>query len=255
MPKGTALVTGASSGIGADLARICAAEGFDPILVARDAGRLKELAATLSQAHGVKPAVVPADLSDPAAPGAVFEAVGRAPVDLLINNAGFGLRGAYAETDWAVEARMIQVNITALAHLTKLFLPGMLRRGSGRILNVGSTAGFVPGPYMAVYYASKAFVQSFSESLSNEVKGSGVTVTLLCPGPTHTEFKARAGMQNTLLFRGPAMASDDVAREGFRAMMAGKRMHIAGLRNRWMIRLTGLAPRPMVADIVRRLNT
>ncbi|MBZ5581093.1 MAG: SDR family oxidoreductase [Acidobacteriia bacterium] len=254
MPKGTALVTGASTGIGADLARLCAAAGFDPILVARDARRLEELAARLAREYQVNPVVLPADLSDPSAPEAIFHAVPATP-DILINNAGFGLRGAFADLDWGRQSAMIQVNVTSLAHLIRLFLPGMLRRSSGRILNVGSTAGFVPGPLMAVYYATKAFVSSFSEALSSEVGGTGVTVTLLCPGPTRTEFKERAGMQKTMLFKGPAMESADVAQEGFRAMMAGKRVHIAGARNRWMIRLSGLAPHGYLLAAIRRLNS
>ncbi len=254
MSNGTALVTGASTGIGADLAKLCAAAGFDPILVARDARRLEALAADLARERQVKPVVLPSDLSDPSAPEGIFRAVPDTP-DILINNAGFGLRGDFAELPWDRQSAMIQVNITSLAHLTGLYLPGMRRRGSGRIMNVGSTAGFLPGPLMAVYYASKAFVASFSEALSGELKGTGVTVTLLCPGPTRTEFKERAGMQKTLLFEGPAMESADVAREGFRAMMAGKRVHIAGARNRWMIRLKGLAPGSLLLDIVRRLNS
>ena len=150
---------------------------------------------------------------------------------------------------------MIQVNLMALAHLTRLFLPEMLRRRSGRVLNVASTAAFVPGPFMAVYYASKAFVLSLSESVASEVKGSGVTVTALCPGPTRTEFARAAGTEDSALFHGPTMSAADAAREGYTAMMAGKVSHIAGARNRWMMLGTRLAPRTMVADVTRRLNT
>ena len=136
-------------------------------------------------------------------------------VEILINNAGFGLRGPYTETDWKTEARLIEVNMIALAHLTKLFARDMLQRGSGRILNVGSTAAFVPGPFMAMYYASKAFVVSFSLSVANELQGSGVSVTVLCPGPTRTEFDTAAGLEDSKLFKGPAMTAADVAREGY----------------------------------------
>jgi short-subunit dehydrogenase len=176
------------------------------------------------------------------------------PVDILINNAGIGVRGAYAETDWAKEANLLQVNLVALAHLTKLFLPEMVRRRSGRILNVASTAAFVPGPFMAMYYASKAFVLSFSESLANEVQGTGVSVTVLCPGPTRTEFAAAAGIADSYLFRGPTMGAAEVARIGYDAMMAGKPSVIAGARNRWMMRGARLIPRSWVAATTRKLN-
>src|SRR5580693_8617096 len=152
MGKGTALITGASSGIGAELARLCAADGYDVILLARQRAALEDLALTLSQAHGIAARALVADLAEPGAARTVYESAGA--VDILINNAGFGLRGAYAETDWDAEARMIQVNVVALAHLTKLYLPGMIARRAGRILNVASTAAFVPGPMMAMYYAT-----------------------------------------------------------------------------------------------------
>jgi short-subunit dehydrogenase len=254
MAKGAALITGASAGIGTELAKLCAAGGYDVILVARDAPRLQQVGAALSGAHGIRALPLPADLSDPAAPQRIFEQMQGEPIEILVNNAGFGLRGAYSETDWAVEARMIQVNVLALAHLTKLFLPEMQRRRSGRILNVASTAGFVPGPFMAVYYATKAFVLSFSHAIANEVQGTGVTVTVLCPGATRTEFDRVAGIQDSKLFHGPAMTAEEVAREGYRAMMQGKPEVIAGARNRWMMLGTRLAPRTMLAATARRLN-
>jgi short-subunit dehydrogenase len=255
MAKGTALVTGASGGIGAELAKLCAAGGYDVVLVARSDGRLAELAASLSRSYGIKARPLAADLADPAAPPSIFEQTRGDTVEVLINNAGFGLLGAFAETDWAVESRMLQVNVAALAHLTKLYLPEMLRRGSGRILNVGSTAAFVPGPFMSMYYASKAFVVSFSHAIANEVKGTGVTVTVLCPGPTLTGFPEAAGTSGSKLFQGPTMSAADVARDGYRAMVAGKAEVISGARNRWMILGTRLAPRTMLAGIARRLNS
>lgn len=251
MGRDAALITGASSGIGAELAKLCAAAGYRAILVARDVRALEGVARSLSG-----PArVLPADLSDPAAPEAIFEQTRDEQVEILINNAGFGLRGPFADTDWATEARMIQVNITALAHLTKLFLPEMRRRGAGRILNVASTAAFAPGPLMSVYYATKAFVVSFSHAIANEMKGSGVTVTVLCPGPTITDFQRRAGIEDSKLFRGPAMSAAEVAREGFQAMMEGRAEIIAGARNRRLILGTRLAPRTLLAKLTRRLNT
>jgi short-subunit dehydrogenase len=250
--KGTALITGASSGIGAELAKVCAAGGYDVVLVARQQAALEELASTLTAAHGVSARALVADLAEPSATRLVFESAGA--VDILINNAGFGLRGAYSETDWNAEARMIQVNIAALAHLTKLYLPGMIARRSGRILNVASTAAFVPGPFMAMYYATKAFVFSFSLAVANELQGTGVTLTVLCPGPTRTNFFEAAGTANSNLLKGPSMSAAEVAREGYDAMMAGKPEIIAGSRNRWMIWGTRFAPRRMLANFTRRLN-
>ncbi|HEY2011975.1 MAG TPA: SDR family oxidoreductase [Bryobacteraceae bacterium] len=255
MSKGAALITGASSGIGAELARVCASDGYGLILVARRVDRLAELAAGLAKTYGIQARALAADLSDPAAPQEIFEQTRSDRVEILINNAGFGLRGPFAQTDWAVEARLIQVNVTSLVHLTKLYLPEMLRRREGRILNVASTAAFVPGPLMAMYYASKAFVLSFSESVANEVKGSGVTVTVLCPGPTRSEFGEAAGISDSKLFKGAMMQADEVARIGYRAMMAGKAEVIAGARNRWMMLGTRLAPRTMLAAVTRRLNS
>jgi hypothetical protein len=253
--KGAALITGASSGIGAELARLCAGDGYAVILVARRADRLAELAEKLAREYGVEARVIPADLADAAARTALRDQTRGDNVEILINNAGFGLRGAYTETDWEAESRLIQVNMIALAHLTKLFAKDMLRRGSGRILNVGSTAAFVPGPFMAMYYASKAFVVSLSLAIANELHGTGVSVTVLCPGPTRTEFETAAGIRDSKLFEGPAMTAAAVAREGYAAMMAGKPEVIAGARNRWMILLTRLAPRTMLAQITRRLNS
>jgi len=255
VPKGAALITGASSGIGAELAKACAADGFAPILVARNTERLGSLADALKKAHGVEAKVLVADLADPAAPQSIFEQTRRDNVEILINNAGFGLRGPFAETDWDAEARLLQVNVTALLRLTKLFLPGMIARRQGRILNVASTAAFVPGPFMAMYYASKAFVRSFSESIANEVQGTGVTMTVLCPGPTRTAFPEAAGIADSNLFKGSAMEAGEVARICYRAMMAGKTEVIAGARNRWMMRGARLAPRAMLAAMTRRLNS
>jgi uncharacterized protein len=251
--RATALITGASGGIGLELAKLCAAAGNDVVLVARRKSELEDLAGSLAREHGVKARVLAADLAEPGAPQAIFDAIGA--VDVLINNAGFGLLGAFAETDWNTEARMIQVNMTALAHLTKLYLPGMIGRRRGRILNVASTAAFVPGPFMAMYYASKAMVFSFTLAIAKELEGTGVTATALCPGPTATNFGEVAGNAGSKLFKGAAMSAPEVAREGFAAMMAGKPEVIAGSRNRWMIWGTRFAPRRMLAGITKRLNS
>jgi short-subunit dehydrogenase len=255
MARGSALITGASSGIGAELAKLCASDGYNLILVARRAPRLQQLADELARRHGISARIVAADLSDPLAPDAVFDACGNDRVDLLINNAGLGVHGRFTETNWQDEERLLRVNVEALVRLTKLFLPGMEKRGSGRVLNVASTAAFVPGPLMALYYASKSFVLSFSLALANEMRGTDVTVSVLCPGPTRTEFDAAARISGSRLFEGPVMSAIDVAREGYRAMMAGKPEHIAGARNRWTVLGTRLAPRTVLAALARQLNS
>jgi len=252
----TVLVTGASGGIGEQFARLFAAHHHDLILVARIEDKLQSLSAELARAHGIQSRSLAADLADPAAPPRLFEALQGVAIDALVNNAGFGARGAFAEIGYQVEARMIQVNVAALAHLTRLFLPGMLARRAGKILNVASTAAYVPGPFMAVYYASKAFVLSFSEAVAEEVQGSGVTVTALIPGPTETNFAATAGNQDSRLFRTAAvMSAAAVARVGFDGLMAGKRVAIAGISNKLTVFSTRLAPRTMLAKITSKLNS
>lgn len=252
----TALITGASGGIGEELARLFAAHKHDLILVARGQEKLQALGAELGRQYGVQARAVAADLADPGAPGRILDAVQGTAIDMLVNNAGFGARGAYAEIDWDVEARMIQVNVASLAHLTRLFLPGMIARRSGKILNVASTAAYVPGPFMAVYYASKAFVLSFSEALAEETTGTGVTVTALVPGPTQTNFAAAAGNQDSPLFRGGGvMSAAAVAKVGYDGLMAGKRVVVAGLKNQMTVFSTRLAPRGMLARIARGLNS
>ncbi len=254
----TVLITGASGGIGEELARLFAAHHHPLVLVARTEPKLQSLSGELARAHGIQARSLVADLSDPAAPSRIFDTLRElgVTIDVLVNNAGFGATGAYAEIEYQVEARMIQVNIAALAHLTRLFLPGMLARRNGKILNVASTAAYVPGPFMAVYYASKAFVLSFSEALAEETRGSGVTVTALIPGPTETNFAATAGNQNSLLFRsGTAMSAAAVARVGYEGLMAGNRVAIAGVSNKLTVFSTRLAPRATLAKITRKLNS
>jgi short-subunit dehydrogenase len=254
----TALITGASGGIGEALARIFAAHKYDLVLVARTEDKLQALSVELSRAHSIQSRIVAVDLTDPAAPQRLYDSLNTQgiTIDTLINNAGFGRCGAYAEVDYEIEARMIQLNVSTLAHLTRLYLPGMLARRSGRILNVASTAAFVPGPFMAVYYASKAFVLSFSQALSEEADGTGVTVTALCPGATKTNFAAIAGNQDSPLFRdGVVMDALTVAQAGYDGLMAGRRLVVPGWSNRMTVLSTRLAPRTMLAKIARRLNT
>ncbi len=252
----TALVTGASAGIGRELARIAATDGHDLVLVARRRDRLEALAAELTTAHGVHVTVIDADLSDRATPATIAERLRNEnkPVDFLINNAGFGNCGLFAEAVLEREVEMIHLNIRALLQLTHLFLPEMLARKSGRILNVASVAGFVPGPYMATYYASKAFVLSFTEALSHELGGTGVTITASCPGPTATEFSAVAGSNKAKLSRLGVADAAPVALHAYRAMMAGKVVAIPGLMNKLIAQSTRLAPRAWLRAMVGGIN-
>jgi short-subunit dehydrogenase len=251
----TALITGASGGIGEELARVFAQHGYNLILVARSEDRLAALGAELSGKHGIAAQAIAADLADPAAPARLAErlAADGAIVDVLVNNAGFATYGKFAELEAAGELRMLQVNVLALTHLTRLLLPGMIARRHGRILNVASTAAFMPGPLMSVYYASKAFVLSFSEGLNNELQGSGVSVTALCPGPTSTGFQARAQMEQSKLVRGrQIMDAGSVARAGYAGLMRGRPVVIPGLMNRIQTLLPRLLPRSAVPPIVRQ---
>jgi uncharacterized protein len=250
----TALITGASGGIGEALAQRFARDGFDLVLVARTEAKLQALAGELARSYGITAHVLAYDLSDPAAPRRLVEqlAARTIAVDILVNNAGFATYGPFAELDLDGGLRMLQVNIVTLTHLTRLLLPGMLARKRGRILNVASTAAFMPGPLMAVYYASKAFVLSFSEALHNELQGSGVTVTALCPGPTSTGFQARAQMeQSKLVRRRQIMGVDEVADAGYVALLKGQPVVIPGLMNRIQTLLPRLLPRRLVPVIVR----
>ena len=252
----TALVTGASGGIGEELARLLAADRHDLVLVARSRDKLARLAEELGSKHNVGARVIAKDLSDPAAPREIFDETEGAgvAVDVLVNNAGFGSYGPFAETDARKELELLQVNVVALTHLTKLFLPAMIGRGRGRVMQVASTAAFQPGPLMAVYYASKAYVLSFSEALANECEGTGVTVTALCPGPTETGFVAAAGMEKSKLFEANVMDARTVAEAGYRGMLDGRAVVIPGFRNSLMARAVGFAPRGLVTKIVRRVQ-
>jgi short-subunit dehydrogenase len=251
----TALITGASSGIGLDLARLMAHD-FDLIITARNQSELEKLARELEAQHGNSVHVVPADLARPEAPKEIFAEVERRglTIDALINNAGFGAYGSFAQSNLESDLAMLQVNIAALTALTRLALPPMLERRRGRIMNVASTAGFQPGPLMAVYYATKAYVVMFSEAIANELKDSGVTVTCLCPGPTETQFASRANMEKSRLFKLGAMSSMAVAQMGYKAMMAGKTLAIPGMMNKTLAFSVRFSPRKMVTAISRSLQ-
>jgi short-subunit dehydrogenase len=253
---GTALITGASAGLGAEYAKLFAADKHDLVLVARRRDRLEALAAELQSAHRVKARVVSADLAAPDGAARVVTEVERQglQIDFLVNNAGFGTSGAFAELDLARELEMIQVNVTALVTLTRAFLPAMVARRRGRILNIGSTAGFPPGPFMAGYFASKAFVNSFTEALWYELRGSGVTATVSCPGATATEFAGVAGNAGSLLFRLGAASPAVVARQGYRAMSKGKPMVVHGLKNKLTVQSLRFSPRALARAITASLN-
>lgn len=255
----TALITGASTGIGYALSRCFAADRHNLVLVARQEQRLKQVADELQRGFGITAKVIVADLSRPEAPQMILDTVQKESlhVEYLVNNAGIGLGGRFAETDLTVELNMMQLNMIALVHLTKLFLPDMLAHRSGRIMNVASTAAFQPGPLMAVYYATKSFVLSFSEAIANELKGTGVTVTALCPGPTESEFQKRAHIENTRLIKSKLMGwmkSEEVAKLGYQGFMNGKRVVIPGLLNKIGVHSTRLSPRAVSAQVARMLQ-
>jgi short-subunit dehydrogenase len=252
----TALITGASAGIGRELAKLFARDGYSVVLVARDGSRLNQFADELQRQFGISAQPFALDLASPSAPQFLFDQLAREniTIDVLVNNAGYGKLGAFAGVPLEESLGQIQLNITALTHLTKLFVGPVLERKSGKILNVASTAGFQPGPLMAVYYATKAYVISFSEALANELRGSGVTVTCLCPGATDTEFQKRAGTEETLLFRGlRPMNVKTVAQDGYRALMKGKPLVISGVRNWLLAESLRVSPRRVVTAVSRRL--
>ena len=252
----TVLITGASSGIGLELARCFAADGSRLILVARNTAALESLAGELRKAHGIETVVLTADLSLSGTPGKIFsELKGRGVVvDVLVNNAGFGAHGMFSELPLQRQLEMIQVNVAALTELTGLFLPGMVERRCGGVLNVASVAGFVPGPGMAVYYATKAFVLSFSEALAEELAGAGVKVMALCPGPTATNFGRVAHAKDARLTRVGSMSAKEVAVKGHKAFRCGRVVVVSGWRNRLLVLLVRLTPRLLVRGIVKKLN-
>jgi uncharacterized protein len=254
--KTTAVVTGASAGLGAEFAWLFAADGHDLVLVARRQDKLEALAAEIKTKHQVAVSVIAVDL---AAPGAAVriadELIKRGiAVEFLVNNAGFGSAGAFADQELARSVELIQVNVVALVELTRLLLPKMIERKSGRILNIGSTAGFVPGPFMAMYYASKAFVNSFTEALSVELEGTGVTATVSCPGATATEFARVAGNEKSPLFKSGVMGAREVAKDAYDAMMRGDALSVAGFANKMRIASLRVAPRGMVRSMAAGLN-
>lgn len=251
----TAWVTGASAGLGEGFARRLAARGHDVILTARRADRLETLAAEL-RAGGRQAWVLPADLAAPGAVDALMAEIGRQglAVNLLVNNAGFGLRGAVAELDRARHAAMIDLNCRVLVELCHAVLPGMIQLRQGGILNVASTAAFQPGPWMSVYYATKAFVLSFSEGLHEEVKAQGVRVAALCPGATRTEFGAISDMESSRLFKLLAGEADQVIEDGLRALDRNQAVKVSGLVNAAIAATPRFSPRWVARAIAGALQ-
>jgi len=252
------LITGASGGIGHDLALLAAANGKNLVLAARSVDKLEQLAENIRENYKVEVITVDVDLSDVTGVNALISFVEKQDIKIeaLINNAGFGDFADFAKADLSKNLEMIRLNISALTQLSHFALQGMLKAGNGKIMNIASTAAFMPGPGMAVYYASKAFVLSFSEALTHELKGTGVTVTALCPGPTDTDFASTAGFGKSLMNRIiPTASSMEVAKVGYKAMMKGKAVEIPGFTNKLIIMATRFSPRRLVSNIIYRMHT
>lgn len=255
MSQETVLITGASSGIGWELAKLFAADGSKLILVARREEKLRELADELDKAHGTECVIIPMDLVEENAAQRLHQSVidGGHAVDVLVNNAGFGQLGLFKEIPLERQTSMVQLNISVLMQLTHLFLP-MLEERNGSVLNIGSTASFQPGPNSAVYYATKAFVLSFSEAIFAELQGTGVSVTCLCPGPTKTGFGADSDMENTPVFKYNSMHVEDVARAGFQGVRKRKRLVMSGLINNLLAFSVRLTPRSLILRVMELMQ-
>lgn len=250
----TVLITGASGGIGYELARLFAADGYHLVLVARNETKLAALKQRLEETDSSQVTVLIHDLSQPHVAQSIYDTLTaqQVQVDVLVNNAGFGSYGLFVDSNWEKQHDMLELNVVALTHLTRLFLPNMVKRGQGKILNVASTASFQPGPLMSVYFATKAYVLSFTEAIANELKGTGVTATALCPGPTESGFQAAADLSESNLVKGRALpTSEEVARFGYEALNQGNVVAIHGLKNRLTALLVRFLPRNTVTSMVR----
>jgi short-subunit dehydrogenase len=253
--KKIALVTGATSGIGKELAKCFAMNGYTVIIVARNKQALEETAQEFRSKYGAEVSTIQVDLAEPNAAQRVITALNGKQIDILVNNAGFAAYGPFVENDINTVIGSIRLNIETLTHLTRLLLPQMIDRRSGKILNVASTAAFQPGPLMAVYYASKAYVLSFSEAIRYELKGSGITITTLCPGPTETNFQNKiADFRKSNLVKMGMMKADDVARQGYQALLEGRSIVIPGFKNKLGAVLARFSPRSIVLRVINKLN-
>lgn len=254
--KNTALITGASNGIGLELAKIHASKGGDLVLVARNKFKLDEIKIELEKQFKISVYTIGKDLSLTNSAQEIYDETYKEniQVDYLINNAGFGDFGMFAETDWNKELQMINLNITSLTHFTKLYLQDMVKRRSGKIMNVASTAAFQSGPTMSVYCATKAYVLSFTEAISNEVIDKGITITALCPGATETGFQAAGGLDDSKLFKDKKLpTAKEVAQYGYASMMKGKIVAIHGIMNYIMSNSIRFIPRSLVLKISRKM--
>jgi uncharacterized protein len=257
MKRETVLITGASSGIGYEFAKRFAKEQYNIVAVARSESKLQALKQELEAKYGIEVFVYTKDLSNQDEVSALYEEIKKENIviDILINNAGFGLFGEFTKTNLAEELNMIDLNIKTLTHLTKLVVVDMVKRNKGKILNVASTAAFQPGPLMAVYYATKAYVLSFTEALENELKGTNVTVSALCPGPTETGFAGRANLSQSKLFKSlDVMNVHQVVEVGYDGLLKGKTIIIPGWKNRLLAMSARLMPRKLVTSIVRKVQ-
>ncbi|MDO6760198.1 SDR family oxidoreductase [Tamlana sp. 2_MG-2023] len=251
----TALVTGAASGLGYELAILLAKDQYKLILVDVNPETLAKAKASLLKDFDVEVITLVKDLGVPNVSNEIMSDLGNQPIDVLINNAGFGLFGTFAETDWERESAMLHVHILTATHLTKLVLKGMVERGSGKILNMSSLAAFQPGPLMSIYYASKGYMLSFSEAIANELKGTGVTVTAVCPGPTQTSFQKTVSentKDNKIKFN--MGTASEVAAYGYKAMLQGKSYAIPGTFNKFLAILPRFLPRRTASHIVRTIQ-
>ncbi len=253
----TALITGASGGIGYEFAKLFAQDNYHLVLIARNEQKLQQIAEEFRQKFRIEVKIIVKDLSNPTAPAEIFTELQQAAitVDVLVNNAGFATYGFFNEIDLNTELQLLQVNILCLTHLTKLFLKDMVKQGRGKILNVASTAAFQPGPLMAVYYASKAYVLSFSEAIANELEGTGVSVTALCPGPTASGFQERAAMEDSKLVSGQKiMDAATVAKIGYQALFANQTVVVPGIKNKILSETVRFTPRKLVTKLVRSMQ-
>lgn len=251
------LITGASSGIGYEFVKIFAKEHYDMVLVSRSEDKLRKIKKSIEQHYKVSVTVIPKDLSKKDAAQDVFQEVKNKGihVEILINNAGFGDFGNFVDSNWNKQYEMVQLNIVALMQMTKCFMKPMIKEGHGRILNVASTAAFVPGPFLSNYYASKAFVLSFTEAVSEELKGSEVTITALCPGPTETGFVERADLGKSKLFRTLKVAkASDVAKYGYKNLMKGKTVAVHGIQNKALALGTKITPRNLIRNAMYQVQ-
>jgi short-subunit dehydrogenase len=257
MAKETVLITGASSGLGMELAKLFAADGSDLVLVARREERLIELADELKSEHGIEVHVLPKDLSKKTAPKEIFSHLNKEniEIDVVVNNAGFGNKGQIADLDTDLQLDMIQVNLVALTHLTRLFITGIIERGYGGILNVGSLAGFQPGPNLAVYYATKAYVLSFTEALAEEISNPNIKISCLAPGPVKTEFGEKSDLEDSLLFKMSLMEMAPVVKAGYEGFRKGQTIIIPGLKQQIVPFLNRFTPRLLVRKIAKKLNS